>query len=469
MIDVVLPTLHADQVKAFWHRQDLRATDPTCSEADRALWARNGTGRRVALRCGRRWGKTTYGGCRASDGALKSQSIGWFAPDYKKLSEAYEEIKTTLKPVLERSSKIEGVIRTINGGRIDFWTLNDPHAGRSRFYHGVVIDEGAFTNNGPIEDSNSMLSIWEKAIEPTLFDYQGWALVASNTNGENPENFLYAVCNDPKWGFISYHAPTINNPLLPIRLPGESPEAHMARRMAAIEEIRERTHPLVFRQEYLAEFVDWSGVAFFDPNKWLVDGQPVPLPGICDLVCATIDTAVKTGSANDGTAVIYWAVIRHLGTPRLVILDYDLVQIEGALLETWLPTVVANLEDFALKCRARGGSMGVWIENKASGEVLLQQAHRRGMRATAIDSRLTAMGKDERAISVSGYHYRGEVKICREAYDKVLTYKGSTRNHLVSQVTGFRIGDKDAAKRADDLLDTYCYGLALGLGDAEGF
>ena len=101
--------------------------------------------------------------------------------------------------------------------------------------------------------------------------------------------------------------------------------------------------------------------------------------------------------------------------------------------------------------------------------VLLQQAARRGWPATAIDSKLTSVGKDERAISVSGYVYRGMVKLCKEAFEKVSIYKGTSRNHLIGQVTGFRIGDKDANKREDDLLDTFCYGVAIALGDASGF
>jgi hypothetical protein len=31
------------------------------------------------------------------------------------------------------------------------------------------------------------------------------------------------------------------------------------------------------------------------------------------------------------------------------------------------------------------------------------------------------------------------------------------------------MADKDAAKREDDLLDTYCYGVVIGLGNQEGF
>jgi hypothetical protein len=49
-----------------------------------------------------------------------------------------------------------------------------------------------------------------------------------------------------------------------------------------------------------------------------------------------------------------------------------------------------------------------------------------------------------------------------------MIYKGSSRNHLVMQVTGFRIGAKDAG-RADDLLDCAMYSISLALGDSEGF
>jgi hypothetical protein len=86
----------------------------------------------------------------------------------------------------------------------------------------------------------------------------------------------------------------------------------------------------------------------------------------------------------------------------------------------------------------------------------------------AIDSKLTAMGKDERALSVSGYVYRGNVKYTDYAFDKTTVRKRKSRNHLVDQIESFRIGDKDN-KREDDLLDTFCYGIAIGLGNNEGF
>ena len=78
------------------------------------------------------------------------------------------------------------------------------------------------------------------------------------------------------------------------------------------------------------------------------------------------------------------------------------------------------------------------------------------------------MGKDERAISVSGYVYQGKVKYTDHAFNKITIYKRKARNHLIDQVESFRVGDKDG-RREDDLLDTFCYGIALSLGNREGF
>ena len=214
--------------------------------------------------------------------------------------------------------------------------------------------------------------------------------------------------------------------------------------------------------------MDRSGAAFFSREKLLVQGQPVPYPAHCDSVFAVIDTASKTGTDNDATAVTYFARDRISTVAPLLILDWDIVQIEGATLETWLPSVFAHLELLSRSCRARHGSLGVFIEDKDSGTILLQQAMRRGLSAQAIKSKLTAMGKDERAFSVSGYVHRENVKYTDQAFNKTAVYKRRSANHLVDQVESFRIGDKDS-NRENDLLDTFCYGIAVSLGNSEGF
>jgi hypothetical protein len=62
-------------------------------------------------------------------------------------------------------------------------------------------------------------------------------------------------------------------------------------------------------------------------------------------VFAVIDTASKTGTENDATAVTFFAKDSS-GRFPLLILDWDITQIEGAMLETWLSAEPARLTIF---------------------------------------------------------------------------------------------------------------------------
>ena len=143
-----------------------------------------------------------------------------------------------------------------------------------------------------------------------------------------------------------------------------------------------------------------------------------------------------------------------------------MIQIEGSILIDWLPKVIEQLDDYVKLCNARLGNMGVFIEDKASGAILIQQGRRNGLPVTAIDSPLTMLGKSERAINVSPYVCRGMVKFSEYAYNKRIVYKGRERNQLLFQIQNFRVGFDN---KSDDLLDTFCYGISLALGDSEGF
>ncbi len=213
------------------------------------------------------------------------------------------------------------------------------------------------------------------------------------------------------------------------------------------------------------------GGSFFSENSLLVsDGNgnflPLSKPKRYHYVYAVVDSAAKTGKTNDGVGVTYFAK-SSVFDPPLAILDWDIKQIEGALLIDWLPTVFQRLEELAAENEVLLGNAGVWIEDKSSGIVLLQQADKLSQNVHAIDTKLTAMGKAERAINVSGYVHSGKVKMTKLAYERVVTYKGRTRNHLLAQILDFRAGTKDMGE--DDLLDTFSYGVAIGLGNAEGF
>ncbi len=425
--EVRLPVLHAGQAAIYRNRARFNV-----------------------VRCGRRWGKTLQMVTLACNAAAKGRPVGLFTPEHKQLQEPYEQILSILQPIRLRSSKTEGTIRTTTGGIVDFWQLNDNElAGRGREYALVMIDEAAFTKDG------QALGVWERSIQPTMVtrpDSSAW--VFSTPNGNSPENLFWLLCNDPalKAEWREHYAPTSSNPYVP-------PEE--------LERERARKHPLIFQQEFLAEFVDFSGAAFFSQEKLLVEGRGVAYPERCHVVFAVIDTAVKSGSEHDGTAVSYWAHSKFVGHP-LICLDWDVVQIDGMLLEHWIPRVFARLDELARACGARIGSAGALIEDAQSGSLLIQQCQARNLRVSALPSRLTAMGKDLRAINAGDPVHRGEVKFSQHAHDKVVEFKGVTRNHMLAQVVGFRVGDKKAATRADDLLDTFTYAVATTLGDQSG-
>lgn len=217
------------------------------------------------------------------------------------------------------------------------------------------------------------------------------------------------------------------------------------------------------------------GGAFFSEHTLLVPDEehenqfrPIDYPKYVDCVFAVVDSAVKTGQDHDGLAVTYYARSAHrdIAYP-LTVLDWDLRQIEGAFLEVWLPTVFQRLEELSRECKARMGSKGVWIEDRVTGMVLLQQGRNRNWPVHAIDTKLTSVGKAERAINISGYVHQGMVKMTKTAYQRTVTYKSVTKNHWLSQVLNFRAGTADMG--ADDCLDTFTYGVAIALGNRAGF
>lgn len=396
------------------------------------------------IRAGRRFGKTTLFEVRAAKRALQGQKVGFFTPNYKFLLPTFKRLRRQLKIVTESANQTDKIIELETGGLIEFWSLEDEDAGRSRSYDLAIIDEAGLVKKG-------MRERWEQAIRPTLLDRGGHAIMGGTPKGIDPDNFFYTASNDKSLGWEEFHVPTWANPTLD---------------PAEVADLVNQYPALVYQQEFCADFVDWSGAAFFSKDSLLVDGQPVEFPKTCDLVFAVVDTAVKDGKKHDGTAVTYYAFIEFDRNPRLVILDWDIIQIEGSLLVDWLPNVFRRLEEFTRTFRCLQGSAGAWIEDKASGTILLQQAARNGWPAQALPGDMTAAGKEGRALSVSGYPHRGMVKISREAFEKTVNFKGQTQNHFISQVCGFRQGVDSGA---DDLLDTFTYGISITLGNSDGF
>ena len=79
----------------------------------------------------------------------------------------------------------------------------------------------------------------------------------------------------------------------------------------------------------------------------------------------------------------------------------------------------------------------------------------------ALPHQWTMEGKDLRAYAVQQYFNGGRVRITEACYAKTVSFKGVRVNHLWTQLNAFVLGDKEASKRADDLLDAAVYAASV--------
>jgi hypothetical protein len=218
---------------------------------------------------------------------------------------------------------------------------------------------------------------------------------------------------------------------------------------------------MVFRQEYLADFVSLDGAALFNlANLLQGNGEPWPAPYAFDYFFICIDTAMKTGSANDGNGVVYVGLTERYNLneqlPIMWILDYDLMQVGAGKVEPWFQMIWERCRELTTESeRHRVVEIGpAYVEDAAAGSILVQNYE--GV-VEPLPHRWLMEGKDIRAYAVEQYMNSGRVRMTEHAYHKTVLFKELQMNHLWAQLNSFVMGDKEAHKRSDDLLDACVY------------
>ena len=285
-----------------------------------------------ALDCGRRWGKTTIGMDPVVRTALAGKPVGWFSPTYKYLSDAWRQLCTTLAPVVTTSDTSEHRLSVIGGGVVEGWSMDHPDAGRGRAYATVVVDEAAMVRD--------LEKAWTESIRPTLSDFQGDAWFLSTPKGvANYFHTLYQRGQDeqhPDWA--SWRMPTSSNPFI------ASEE---------IEAARQDLTDLAFAQEYLAEFVTWTGAVF----RRIMDAvQPIN-PIHAHMI------GVDWGRVNDYTVFVAVSAEGHVvGIERFRGIEYTIQR--GRLAEFW---------------KRHGARARILAEENSIGGPVVEQLQRDGL------------------------------------------------------------------------------------------
>jgi hypothetical protein len=140
--------------------------------------------------------------------------------------------------------------------------------------------------------------------------------------------------------------------------------------------------------------------ALLKPADLLCDGEPAPLPIVCDAVYAVF-ALDETGRA----ATVYASLSPFL-PPPLRLIDFDL---NGITSQLWADTA-ERLRELARTCRARKGAF-LFVP-----QALLPSARAQGVPAMAIPEQFDDPA--EVAIAAAGYVASGAVKMTQEVNDK---------------------------------------------------
>lgn len=224
--------------------------------------------------CGRRWGKTQFGKLVITEALLRYNTDVWMiAPTYKMASQAWRDFRKNLAPYARWANSSERIMEFPGGATLTIWTGEAADTMRGGAPGLVVIDEAAM-----IRDAE----MWPAVIRPALTDKKGKALFLSTPRGNNWFHALFMRGNDPAFpDYKSWNFPTVYNPLLD---------------KAEIEEARLTIPDRLYRQEYLAEFIEDAGGVFRGVTK--ISTADIAQPYAGDFVMG-----VDWGKSNDFTVV----------------------------------------------------------------------------------------------------------------------------------------------------------------------
>lgn len=183
---------------------------------------------------GRRWGKSVLGGVICMNVLRQHGRVAWIVPTYKNGRGLWRLSKLLVQPVRQMFdvSKTERMITTARGGSFGIYSADNIDAIRGEWFHLVVVDEAARIGEDDYTD----------AIQPTLADADGDAILISTPNGKNWFWKEWVRGQEGRGDLQSWQAPTRDNP---------NPRIQRAAELAQ-DRVSERT----YQQEWLAQFVD---------------------------------------------------------------------------------------------------------------------------------------------------------------------------------------------------------------------
>lgn len=193
------------------------------------------------IAAGRRWGKSWLSMNELAKHCVQpNQRVLYVAPTYRQAKTIiWDELKNQIisRAWHKKINESELKITLINNSTISIRSTDNYDALRGGKYNFIVMDECA----------DMAPEAWYQVLRPTLSDTLGHAMFITSPKGRN---WVYDLWNDAhtQSDWSAYQFTTLSG--------GNVPESEI---QAAIRDLDDRA----FKQEYLAEFVDYAGVIFY--------------------------------------------------------------------------------------------------------------------------------------------------------------------------------------------------------------
>lgn len=197
------------------------------------------------IRAGRRSGKTMMCSHEIVKRAINKPGMYWWVGQsrtgirrgYRFVLQQLPQAALAKAPPSDQAN--EYIIHLKNGSIIEFYTANSPDSMAGEGVDFVIVDEAAMIPE----------FVWSQIVRPTLSDKQGHAMIISTPRGKNWFYQVDKLGQDPlnnewqSWHFSS----SVNTKLMT---------------KEELESARRENPDMIFRQEYLAEYVDNAASIF---------------------------------------------------------------------------------------------------------------------------------------------------------------------------------------------------------------
>ncbi len=200
----------------------------------------------------------------------------------------------------------------------------------------------------------------------------------------------------------------------------------------------------------------------FREDHFLVAGKPASLTKPPTLVFCVIGTPPDATADGAAVAAVYLAKCRLPDAP-LVVVDWEIAAPDGALLSgLWVENVARRLGAWAAALQA--ANYGIWAERTSpAGSALfeLAVAHRLLVADMTDSMRALPSTLQDRAALAARFVGGGAVKISPDAFDRVETFNGVTRNHFMAQICAFG----GETPTPSECVAALCAGVLAALND----